>query len=124
MREVEPIRLPFGASRVSGWKLLICFVLAFSFLYNPFLLFPVAGSHSTLNHAASHRATVGASELQHFNTVDAQKLLASAAFVAILVNFFLVSLVVYSRVKPRVLLVIPQEFGSPSLWVRPPPALA
>lgn len=74
-----------------------------------------------IGHRASHRATVGASELQHFSPIDGWGALpASDAGAAVVVfppselsaQFFLA------------LLPIPcfsQQFFGPGLWFRPPP---
>src|SRR5215831_6006488 len=48
----------------------VCLILAILLLYNPFFAVPHSGSSLEIGHRASHRATVGASELQHFSPVD------------------------------------------------------
>src|SRR5271165_5685736 len=52
------------------WKSVPCIVLALLFLYNPYLVGPCASGSLNVEHPASHRATVGSSELQHFTAPD------------------------------------------------------
>ena len=99
----------------------VCVVLATLLLYNPFFTVPHSGNGLEIGHRASHRATVGASELQHFapadgwgflptmNTTEAEVALPLPDLSA---HFFFVS--------PPTLLHTQQFFG-PGLWFRPPP---
>jgi len=43
----------------------VCLVLATLLLFNPFFAAPRSGHNLEVCHPASHRATVGASEMQH-----------------------------------------------------------
>lgn len=54
----------------------MCLTLAILFLYNPFLGMASTGDCLNIRHSASHRATVGASELQHFSPTSARKIFA------------------------------------------------
>jgi len=48
------------------WQVLLCFLLVGLFLYNPFLGGHRESGSLTVCHPASHRATVGSSELEQF----------------------------------------------------------
>jgi hypothetical protein len=99
-----------------------CLVLVALLLFNPFFVPPRCGNGLEVCHPASHRATVGASELQHFSPTDGWDNLAvvdstEAAIVLSVpdptAQFFFVSLSVPS---------FAQQVSSPGLWFRPPPA--
>jgi hypothetical protein len=100
----------------------VCLVLATLLLYNPFIATPRSGHSLEVCHPASHRATVGASELQHFSPIDGWDNLAvvdstEAAIVLSVpdptAQFFFVLLSVPS---------FAQQVSGPGLWFRPPPA--
>lgn len=61
---------------LSPGQALLCFVLAGLLLYNPFVGLLSSSDGLSYDHLARNRATVGASELQHFspvsNSADAQ----------------------------------------------------
>lgn len=100
----------------------LCLLLAFSFLYNPFMAAAASGGGLNVSHAASYRATVAASELQQLAPMDD----GNAAFVS---SFFFV--VDAGPVLPEPLsqvllssaleLSAPQPIFSSNLWFRPPP---
>src|SRR5215469_17723113 len=48
----------------------VCLVLAALLLFNPFFATPRSGHSLEVSTPASHRATVGASELEHFSPTD------------------------------------------------------
>jgi hypothetical protein len=50
------------------WKLAVCLLLAVLSLYNPYLTAMNGTTSLSICHSASHRATVGASELQPLST--------------------------------------------------------
>jgi hypothetical protein len=108
---------------VPRWRSWICFCLALFLLYNPYL----AASSSTyglnVRHPASNRATVGASELQHFSPAEGQDQLSTHATAAVepLASFSQASSHAFA-LFPQVVSPSQQFFGS-SLWFRPPPAL-
>jgi len=89
-------------------------------LYNPFFAVPHSGSGLEIGHRASHRATVGASELQHFSPIDGWGAPAMDAGAVVVVlpltelsaQFFLTLLPI-----PR----FSQQFFGSGLWFRPPP---
>ena len=105
--------------RQYGW---VCLILATLLLYNPFFAVPHSGKGLEIGHPASHRATVGASELQHFSPIDGWGALpatdtGTAAVVLPLPEplaqfFFALPLVPHFS----------QEFFGSGLWFRPPPA--
>jgi hypothetical protein len=105
------------------WRAWTCLLLAFFLLYNPFAasLSPVSGLN--VCHPASNRATVGASELQHFSFADGQDRLSVHDTAAVLTFTF--SPDVSARSFPRLAQVLSpqQQFFGSSLWFRPPPAL-
>ena len=100
----------------------VCLLIAFFLLYNPF----VASAHGTrgleVGHPPSHRATVGACELQHFTPTtgwdcfDAPDIASAEAPRSLPVP------------TVEILAVVPpisntfQQFFGPGLWFRPPPA--
>src|SRR5215472_8086438 len=100
----------------------VCLILAALLLYNPFFAVPHPGSGLEVGHRASHRATVGASELQHFSPIDGWGALPAmdtgTARIALPLPepsaqfFFALPLVP----------LFSQEFFGPGLWFRPPPA--
>jgi hypothetical protein len=110
-------------STVPRWHSWFCFCLALFLLYNPYLSAPSSTNGLNGRHPASNRATVGASELQHFSPADGKdKLFAPAAVrVESLALFPEVSSQAF-QFFPQVVSPAQQFFGS-SLWFRPPPAL-
>src|SRR5262245_46862679 len=55
---------------VITWQVFVCFLLAGLFLYNPFLKGHRDTGPLPICHPASHRATVGSSELEQFAQQD------------------------------------------------------
>lgn len=107
------------ALRRCNW---VCVVLATLLLYNPFSTALRSGHSLQVRHPVSHRASVGASELEHFAPADGWGSLpamdTAEAEVALLLpalpdEFFFVS-------TPA--LLPPQQFFGPGQWFRPPPA--
>jgi len=97
--------------------------LALFLLYNPYMAAP--GSTGGLNfcHPASNRATIGASELQHFSPANGRDQLSSpvASVVVSLASLPELSSQAFTLL-PQVVSPAQQFFGS-SLWFRPPPVL-
>jgi hypothetical protein len=100
----------------------ICLVLALLLLYNPFGASLRSGHGLEVCHPASHRATVGSSELQHFSpangwgslpAVDISQVNFALPLPDISSQFFFVS---------NSSILFPQQFFGPGLWFRPPPA--
>jgi hypothetical protein len=116
------------AAKVRGgafptWQVALCLLLAALVVYNPYLSATDSSVGLCVRHSASFRATLGASELQHFTPKDSAATLAATATIA-LVHFLKFHLPesgerhtgVPQRVAP------PQQALPASLWFRPPPA--
>ena len=58
------------AGRPSAWQITICLLVAVFLLYNPFLFLTHTGTGLCVQHPASKRATVAASELKHYPPVS------------------------------------------------------
>jgi hypothetical protein len=108
-----------GANR-HAW---VCILLAFLFLYNPYLCAPSSAGGLNVEHPASHRATVGSSELERYSPTGNESV---NVFVAIFfANFLSFPAQVSSHSFPiqRSELQLPQQVLCESLWFRPPPTL-
>jgi hypothetical protein len=102
-------------------RVCVCLLLVFFLLYNPFGALRSSASGLNVGHPASHRATVGASELQHFSFVDGQDPLSIYDSAAVATFMFCPDVSARSlQCLPQVLSPQQQFFGS-SLWFRPPP---
>ncbi len=108
---------------VPRWRAWVCFCLALFLLYNPYMAAPSSSGGLDVRHPASHRATVGASELQHFSPADGRDKLSTHVTAAVeqLASFPEDSSQAF-ELFPQVVSAAQQFFGS-SLWFRPPPAL-
>jgi len=114
-----PIRRQRDRSTASR-KTWFCVLLGLLLLNNPFLTITTSSHGLSIQHPPSFRATVAASELQHFSPVDGQ------AFAAPELGTFSPLLLqpdreVYSAVSPTVALPRVISDFSASLWFRPPP---
>jgi hypothetical protein len=105
--------------RRSSW---ICLFLAFFLLYNPFLASSHAANGLEVCHPASHRATVGASELQHFTPATGWDCLETANITDVEVPQPLPDLTADVLVTLPLVSPLPPQFFGPGLWFRPPPA--
>ncbi|HKV23516.1 MAG TPA: hypothetical protein VJN93_02895 [Candidatus Acidoferrum sp.] len=100
----------------------MCLLLTLLLLYNPFLRALGSGNGLNLRHPASHRATVGSSELQECAPAADQDLFAIVDSALTQAPFLLPVLpeqtlrIVSSDVVPS------QLFLCADLWFRPPPA--
>jgi hypothetical protein len=105
------------------WRAVVCLCLALFLLYNPYTSAPGSTSGLNVRHPASNRATVGASELQHFSPADG-KLKFSTPAVASVEQLLPIPDLSSKTFEffPQVVSSAQQFFGS-SLWFRPPPAL-
>ena len=98
-----------------------CLVLALLLLYNPFIATPRSGHNLDVCHPASHRATVGASEMQHFSPTNGWGYLSPADAIEAEVAVPLPDSSAQSfLVSPSFPLYTQQFFGA-GLWFRPPP---
>jgi len=101
----------------------ICVLLAMFMLYNPFAASLNSAGALNVRHPASNRATVGASELQHFSFANGRDSLS--AHDSVVVKTFVSS----SELPAQSFRDIPQVTSLPlpilgsSLWFRPPPAI-
>jgi hypothetical protein len=108
---------------VPRWRVWVCLCLALFLLYNPYLAGPGSANGLNVRHPPSNRATVGASELQHFSPADGRDKISTHAITALesLASFPEVSSQTF-ELLPQVVAPKQQFFGS-SLWFRPPPVL-
>ena len=96
-------------------------LLAVLFLYNPYLMAASSAGGLNICHPASHRATVGSSELDRYPSPDTQGI---HAFVAV---FFSNAFAFLPDVSSRLLpfqspdSLPTQQVSHASLWFRPPP---
>jgi hypothetical protein len=99
----------------------VCFFVAVLLLSNPFLTLLRAPGDASVRHPASHRATIGSSELQHFSPVSGQTVpelsVAQGDGERIPTQ---ASRPVRNAFDKQELLPAAPEFSS-SLWFRPPP---
>jgi hypothetical protein len=108
---------------VPRWRAWVCFCLALFLLYNPYMAAPSSTDGINVRHPASNRATVGASELQHFSPADGRNKISIHAIAAVesLASFPEVSSEAFEFflqvVSPR------QQFFGSGLRFRPPPLL-
>jgi hypothetical protein len=106
------------------WQVAVCLLLAALVVYNPYLSATDSAVGLCLRHSASFRATLGASELEHFTPKDSAAALAAAATMA-LARFLQYRLPESSerptRVAPRE--APPEQVWPASLWFRPPPGV-
>ena len=100
---------------------LACLVLVFSFLFNPYAMARITSGGLDVAHPASHRATVGSSELEKYSPLDRQDghgvavlaLAQATSFSQIALPFF--------SVPPGPELIAAHPLFCASLWFRPPP---
>jgi len=109
-------------SAVPPWYRWLCVSLALFLLDNPYMAAPSSTNGLKVRHSASNRATVGASELQHFSPADGrEKHSARATLVVEPLRAFLERSSHAGDISPQVVSP-PQQFFGSSLWFRPPPA--
>jgi hypothetical protein len=120
---MHPFIRAAGRSAVPRRQSLVCFCLALFLLYNPYIAAPGSTNGLNVRHPASNRATVGASELQHFSPANGRDKLSTPAATVVepLASFPITSSQDF-EFFPQVVSPAQQFFGS-SLWFRPPPAL-
>jgi hypothetical protein len=99
----------------------LCLLLAALFLYNPFVTAPSSGFGLNVRQSASNRATIGASELQHFRASESHD--ADIRIEGLSHRLLFVSDSVLERFAPLNLQVrAPKSLFFGSVWFRPPPA--
>jgi hypothetical protein len=109
-----------GGNRPGMWRAWICVLLIAFILYNPFLGLTSASNGLAYNALARHRASVGASELQHYAPVKIETAQADVN-----VEPFHDELVPAPQDETRLIcepghLPLLME-GMTSIWFRPPP---
>lgn len=118
---MSPVSANCGEGQKPARYVWLCVLLAALFLYNPFVTAPSSGLGLNLQHSASHRATVGASELQQFRA--SERLAPVVRMEALASEMVLVKVVVFERFAPLDVEVRAAQNDLPaSLWFRPPPA--
>jgi hypothetical protein len=111
-----------GAGGLARWQVVLCLLLAALVVYNPYLAGAGSGTGLCVQHSASYRATVGASELQHFTPQDGRGVLAAATPAILFFLNYLVGLRPEAR-RYAERVVAPKGISLPaSLWFRPPPS--
>jgi len=105
------------------WQVLVCFLLVGLFLYNPFLNNHRANGNLAVCHPASHRATVGSSELEQFPQRDGVVApLPDLDVEQIFIDLTAATVPTTLHTADRDEVMLPQAVFSSSLWFRPPPA--
>jgi hypothetical protein len=108
------------------WQILTCVLLAGLFLYNPFLRASRDANGLTVCHPASHRATVGCSELEQFtrpNDSAAAFLPNTASAQELLWRLVARNSAQRQYAEQEEVVATPQMGFSSSLWFRPPPTV-
>lgn len=108
---------------LSHWQVLLCFVLVGLMLYNPFAGLWGANDGFCYDHLARNRATVGASELQHFSPVSNPTNLQTELDVDIPAARLLQNLSEETTCADFQEVVVPRIEFFTHLWNRPPPSL-
>src|SRR5580700_509309 len=110
-----------GAGPLPGWFRYACFALIVLLLHNPFLIAPARAGGLNVSHLPSYRATIAASELQHFTPASARNdFTAQAApswndLAAVEADWR------QPRITPSEGVRNSPQFWCASLWFRPPP---
>ena len=103
------------------WFPLVCFALIILLIHNPYLIAPGMAGGLSLCHPPSYRATIAASELQHFTPPAGQNAFTPPATL-VWKDFEPLQadghhpLIYVSQVASP-----PQQFWRAGLWFRPPP---
>ena len=109
-------------SRLTLWQVCVSVLLIGLVLYNPFLVLGNQADGLAYQSMARHRATVGASEMQHFTPVRAEQAQAEAT-----VEEIATELVVEKKESPAAKFheeaLPPEPELIARLWIRPPPSL-
>ncbi len=112
-----------GCGHASYWRGWVCLLLALLMLYNPFAASLSSANALNFRHPPSNRATVGASELQHYSFANGRDSLTAHDNAAQESSVLPAGITSQSfELFPRASSLLQQIFGA-SLWFRPPPAL-
>jgi hypothetical protein len=109
-------------TRGLAWQAAVCLLLVGLVIFNPYLAAPDTYANTCIRRIPSNRATVGASELQHFTPTDKRSVLI-ATDVALIERLDRVPRYSESYEDPMEAVFSPAQFQSESLWFRPPPAV-
>jgi hypothetical protein len=96
-------------------------VLIVLLLHNPYLIAPANAGGLNVSHLPSYRATIAASELQHFTPPSAQSDFAAQAAPSWNDLAPLQADWRQTRITPSQVASNPKQFWCASLWFRPPP---
>jgi len=109
------------AGALPSWFKAACLALIILLAHNPYLIAPATSGGLNIAHPPSYRATVAASELQHFTPQGKHSVLQA---VPVRISMGVDPLQADER-QPRVYtsqVLSPQpQFWSAGLWFRPPP---
>lgn len=109
---------------VATWQVLVCFLIAGLFLYNPFLNSHREEPNFAVSHPVSHRATVGSSEMEQFPQRDGIVApLPDLDVVRLFIDLSTATSVPTRQPADLEASASPQTGFSSSLWFRPPPAV-
>jgi len=114
--------VPRRGESLSHWQAFLCFALVALMLYNPFLGLWGSNDGVCYDRLARNRATVGASELQHFSPVSNAG--AQSELDVDLPSTGLLQIVCEELLRPDVQEVFsPQSEFFAQFWNKPPPSL-
>ncbi|MGB9431202.1 MAG: hypothetical protein WBQ89_03075 [Candidatus Acidiferrum sp.] len=106
--------------RRSFWELCVSVLLIGLILYNPFLALANHSDGLTYQASARHRATVGASEMQHYTPVQGETAQIGVAAVEIFIQLGVEIIESSSHILEEAILPQRPELIA-SVWFRPPP---
>ena len=107
----------------SKWQMALCLLLVALVLYNPYLAAPESSANICFRHAPSNRATVGASELQHFKSANSRSVLGSSAVAVFQYFGDPATRASQSHEYASEAVSFLVQLLSASLWFRPPPSI-
>jgi hypothetical protein len=110
-----------GAGAVPGWFRAMCLVLIVLLVHNPYLMAPAMAGGVNLSHPPSYRATIAASELQHFTPPGSQSVFPALAGPASKDLEPLPADGRHTQIHRSQVASPPQQFWCAGLWFRPPP---
>jgi hypothetical protein len=119
MREIQSLALVVRERRSRVW---VCVLLCFLILYNPFTANMRSGDASAVRGPERHRATVGASELQHFTASSDQTQQTDVNLQENQERFA----ALIAKYQPQSFerdVEVPQPDSISRVWSRPPPSL-
>jgi|SRR3974390_1942895 len=114
--------LPSRENLLRGWRGWVCVLLIGLVLYNPFAGLFGSTAGLSYDHLARNRATVGASELQHFSPVTNSTGQTTLDVDVLARDLMLVLREKYQSTDLQEVFPPQTEFTA-QLWNRPPPSL-